>query len=180
MTHSAALSKFRVLCCLLLWLLAGGGVHAAEPAAAKPGADTIIFTNGDRLTGKVVGEGGGKVTFHSDVAGDITVAWSSIRELDTEGSFAVIREGERLKLGHAAPQVPVGTVSASADQVSVATTGGEVKTVPTANAAYIVPADEFTQALLHEPSLLHGYSGALTLGVTLVQATQTSQTLPER
>lgn len=148
----------------------------AQPPDAKADQDTITFANGDRLTGKVLSEAGGKVVFHSDVAGDITVAWEKIQELRTGGKFAVVSQGQRLKLGRPAPEVPVGSLTTSQEQVSVSTTGGEVKNIPLKSAAFIVPADQFQQTLLHQPGLLHGWTGALTLGVTLVQATQTSQT----
>ena len=152
------------------------GTGSAQAPDAKPGTDTLTFSNGDRLTGSVLSEAGGKVVFHSDVAGDITVEWSKVQELRTGGKFAVVAPGQKLKLGRPAPEVPVGTLSASSEQVSVSTAGGEVKTIPTKSAQFIVPADQFQQTLLHQPRLLHGWTGALTLGVTLVQATQTSQT----
>lgn len=148
----------------------------AQAPQEKAGADTITFSNGDRLTGKVLSEADGKVVFHSDVAGDISVEWSKIQELHTEGRFAVLFPGQKLKLGRPAPEVPIGTVTASSEQVSVSTVGGEVKNIPAKAAAFLVPADQFEQTLLHQPGLLHGWTGALTLGVTLVQATQTSQT----
>ena len=46
--------------------------HAAAQAAAKPDVDVLTFTNGDQLTGKVVSETGGVVTFQSDMAGKAT------------------------------------------------------------------------------------------------------------
>ena len=62
----------------------------AQDAAAKPGVDVLIFTNGDQLTGTLVSESGGSVVFHSDMSGDVKVDWSKIKSLHTGGKYAVI------------------------------------------------------------------------------------------
>ncbi len=151
------------------------GASAQAAADAKPGVDVITFTNGDQLTGTLVSESGGTVVFHSDMSGDIKVDWKNIKSLHTGEKFAVISPTDKLKIGKPAPQIPVGTVSESNDQVSVSGVGGEVKNIPTKDAGYLVNGDEFQKELAHEPSLLHGWNGGITLGATLVQATQTSQ-----
>jgi Protein of unknown function, DUF481 len=148
----------------------------AQAAAAKPGVDVLIFTNGDQLTGTLVSESGGSVVFHSDMSGDIKVDWSKIKSLHTGGKYAVISPGEKLKVGRPAPQVAVGTLSVSNDEVSVSGAGGEVKNIPTKQAAYLVNGDDFQKAITHEPSLLHDWVGGVTLGATLVESTQTSET----
>ena len=56
-----------------LGLVFAAPMHAQAPAAPPPGTDVIVFTNGDQLTGKLLREVGGSVTFHSDIAGDVTV-----------------------------------------------------------------------------------------------------------
>lgn len=151
---------------------------AAQAAAdAKPGVDVITFTNGDQLTGTLVSESGGTVVFHSDMGGDIKVDWSKIKSLHTGEKFAVIGANDKLKVGKPAPQVPVGTVSVANDEVSVSGVGGEIKNIPTKEAAYVVNGDDFQKTLAHEPSLLHGWNGGVTLGATLVESTQTSETL---
>lgn len=150
---------------------------AAQAAAAKPGVDVLIFTNGDQLTGTLVSESGGSIVFHGDMSGDVTVDWSKIKSLHTGGKFAVISSKEKLKVGRPAPQIPVGTVSVANDQVSVSGVGGEVKNIPTKDAAYVVKGDDFQKAISHEPGLTHGWTGGVTLGATLVESTQTSETL---
>ena len=42
--------------------------------AALAHADILVLSNGDRLTGVVVKRENGKITFHSEVLGDIVVA----------------------------------------------------------------------------------------------------------
>ena len=148
-----------------------------QAAAAKPGVDILIFTNGDQLTGTLVSESSGSVVFHSDMSGDIKVDWSKIKTLHTGGKYAVISPTDKLKVGRPAPQVAVGTLSVANDQVSVSGAGGEAKNIPTKEAAYVVNGDDFQKAITREPSLLHGWIGGVTLGATLVESTQTSETL---
>ena len=150
---------------------------AAQDAAAKPGVDVLTFTNGDQLTGTLVSESGGSVAFHSDMSGDIKVDWNKIKSLHTGGKYAVISPSDKLKVGRPAPQVPVGTVSVANDEVSVSGVGGEVKNIPTKDAAYLVNGDDFQKAISHEPGFTHGWMGGVTLGATLVESTQTSETL---
>jgi hypothetical protein len=149
----------------------------AQDANAKPGVDVVTFTNGDQLTGTLVSESDGKVTFNGDMSGTVTIPWNKIKSLHTGGKYAVISSGETLKVGRPAPQVPVGTVSVANDQVSVSGVGGEIKNIPTKDAAYLVSGDEFQKAISHEPGFRHGWAGGITLGATLVESTQTSETL---
>jgi hypothetical protein len=149
----------------------------AQDANAKPGVDVVTFTNGDQLTGTLVSESDGSITFNSDMSGTVTIPWSKIKSLHTGGKYAVISSTDKLKVGRPAPQVPVGTLSVANDQVSVSGVGGEVKNIPTKDAAYLVSGDEFQRAISHEPPFTHGWAGGITLGATLVESTQTSETL---
>ena len=168
---------FRIAGLLMVVLTASlPSLCAAQATEAKAGADTIVFANGDRLTGKLVSEAAGKVVFHSDIAGDVTVPWSKVRQLQTAQKMAVITDGQKLKLGRPAPEIPVGTIDASSEQVAVATGAGDVRNIPSSSVAYLVGGDEFQRTLMQQPGLLHGWNGALTLGASLVQATQTSRT----
>ena len=141
--------------------------------------DVLTFTNGDQLTGTLVSESGGSVVFQSDMSGDhqgATGARSS--RCIPVGKYAVhFAAATKLKVGRPAPQVPVGTVSVANDQVSVSGAGGEVKNIPTKDAAYLVNGDDFQKAISHEPGFTHGWTGGVTLGATLVESTQTSETL---
>ncbi|HEX6770890.1 MAG TPA: DUF481 domain-containing protein [Acidobacteriaceae bacterium] len=153
------------------------GAQDKDKAKKAPGVDVIVFTNGDQLTGTLKSEGGGSVTFESDMTGTQTIPWENIKSLKTGSKFAVIGSNEKLKVGKPAPQVPVGTLNVENDQVSVSGVGGEVKNVPTKDATYIVNADDFQKAISHEPGFLHGWVGAIALGATLVESTQTAETL---
>jgi putative salt-induced outer membrane protein YdiY len=47
-------------------------------------ADVVVFKNGDKLTGKVVKWGGGKLTFKADLAGEITLDSANITTFSTD------------------------------------------------------------------------------------------------
>jgi len=175
--YRASVCHAAVIALMTLPLVFTSTSAASQDAAAKPGVDILTFTNGDQLTGTLVSESGGSVVFHSDMSGDIKVDWSKIKSLHTGGKYAVISPSDKLKVGRPAPQVPVGTVSVANDQVSVSGVGGEVKNIPTKDAAYLVNSDDFQKAISHEPGFTHGWMGGVTLGATLVESTQTSETL---
>lgn len=158
--------------------------HAAAQAVAKTGVDVLTFANGDQLTGKVVSENGGVVTFQSDMAskpdgsggGTITVQWSRIKELRSSQKFAVIPKNQTLRMGKPAPDVAIGTINYSNDQISVTGTEDGVRNIAAKDAAYIVNDADFEKAMQREPSLLQNWHGTATLGASLVEATQTSKT----
>ena len=71
----------RALPLALSCLFAAFAGHTAMAQAAKPQPDTIVFTNGDQLTGTFERAVGDTVFFKSDMAGEITVPLSKIKEL---------------------------------------------------------------------------------------------------
>ena len=75
---------FRMLTCALAVSLALAG-HAA--------ADEILFLNGDRLTGKIVGADGGKLTIKTENAGDLTVDLAKVKTFSTDEPI-VIKTGD--------------------------------------------------------------------------------------
>ena len=61
-------------------------------------ADEIIFTNGDRLTGKITHLVEGKMLFKSDVIGDVTIDISKIKTFSTDAPIAVHLKDETVLL----------------------------------------------------------------------------------
>ena len=99
--------------------------HAQSAPSAAPAPDVIIFTNGDQLTGKLLREVSGNVTFHSDIAGDVTVTWDKVKSIHTSQQFAVIQQGQHVNPKTADGNIAQGVVQVQDDQVKVATgTGG--------------------------------------------------------
>jgi putative salt-induced outer membrane protein YdiY len=52
-------------------------------------ADVVTMKNGDRITGKVVGMTGGKLTIETSYAGKLTIAWDQVAGLITEAPIKV-------------------------------------------------------------------------------------------
>src|ERR1700744_6175559 len=72
----------------VLALLAGSALSAPgaaqQTAPAKPASpppDVLVLKNGDTLHGKLVSAMAGKVTFHSDPLGDLSISWDDLQEL---------------------------------------------------------------------------------------------------
>lgn len=145
----------------------------------KAGADTdvLVLSNGDTLHGKFVSEIGGKVNFHSDPLGDISVSWENIKELHTAGKFAVLDKTVKLRGKKASQPVPIGTLEVTDQAVTVHTEAQPaVAPIPVKNAQYIVDGPTLDKQMYHEPSFFSAWNGAATAGATLVTATQNQYT----
>jgi hypothetical protein len=144
-------------------------------AAAAPAPDVILFTNGDQLTGKLLREVGGSVTFHSDIAGDVTVTWDKIKSIKSGQQFAVIQQGQHISRKTPDADVAQGSVQVQDDQVAVSGTGGATKDIPVKDAQYMIDETTYKREIKANPSFKYGWAGAVTAGATLIQATQNSR-----
>jgi len=163
----------RCLLCFLAALAASG--QAPEPAR---GPDTILFTNGDKLAGKFVSSTGASVKFKSDAIGDITVDWSKVKELRTAGKVAVLRKGVTVRKRTDLATIPQGTLNVENQQIELAASPAAPAppAIPVAEANVIIDQPAFEKAVSHEEGFFHDWKGTITLGGTLVQATQNNRT----
>lgn len=157
--------------------------HASSPApAAKtnktaPPADTIIFTNGDELTGTFVREVAGAVTFHSAILGDIDVPWAKIRQLRANGSLAVLSTGITPRHGKVPRKLPVGSLAMAGDMITVhAVSKASVPPIPVKNAQYILDKTTLDKQLYERPGFFAAWNGSATGGATVVEATEKQYT----
>jgi hypothetical protein len=158
---------------LMTLLFAAPFVNAQTPAPP----DTITFTNGDTLTGHVVQATGSTVTFHNDALGDVTVNWKNVKELHTTSALAVLRKGVTLSRRAARATVPVSPITKQEQTLLVAPSPGAApETISLADVAVVVERTEFEKATTRNADLLHDWKGTVTLGASLVAATQDSQT----
>lgn len=163
---------------VVLWLAPHAFAQAGANPAAKSEADILIFANGDRLTGKLERSDGSKLTFKTDMAGEITVDWKTVKELHTYREFAVIPNGVNVKTGENPAKIPQGTLQVNEQQIQLRNPGGVAEqTIPTADSAYIVDKPTFDNAISSRERLFQAWSGSVTLGTSLVDATQRSNTL---
>ena len=171
-SHSAV--RVLRLCALLVFAAVITCLGAAQSKPAIDG-DVLVLSNGDTLHGKFVNEVGGKVTFHSDPLGDVSVPWEKIKELHSAQKLAVFDKTVKLKGKDKGKQIPSGTVDVANDEVTIHGEGAPAP-IPVKNAAYIVDQPTLDRQLFHEPEFLAGWSGAATAGATLVKATQSQYT----
>ena len=146
----------------------------AKPDAAppKPPADVIVFTNGDQLTGTLERGVGNSIIFKSDVAGEITVPLDKIKEMHSNGSFAVLRKDVPVSRKTVTP----GTIIYTDNQLTVAAPAGPPEVVPGKQIAYIIDQPTYDKELEKKPGLLYGWNGAVNGGATIVRATDYGET----
>jgi hypothetical protein len=166
----------------MLLFAAGLALALPCPGQSKPAADAapdvLVLSNGDTLHGKFVNEIGGKVSFHSDPLGDISVAWDKVKELHTGQKLAVLDKTVKLRGKKAGEQIPVGTVDVANETVTIHTEAApSVAPIPAKNAQYIVDKPTLDKQLFHEPGFFSAWNGAATAGATLVKATQNQYTI---
>ena len=166
---------FLRLSILILILVSATPNFAQNKPAADP--DVLVLSNGDTLHGKLINEAAGKVTFHTDALGDLSISWDNIKELHTTQKFAVLDKNVKLRTKKSAQKVPSGTLDVSGPSIAVHTEAAPAPvSVPAKNAQYIVDEPTFDKQLFHEPGFLAAWNGSATAGATLVKATQNQYT----
>jgi hypothetical protein len=138
--------------------------------------DTLTLTGGEIFIGKLVRSSEGSLVFHSDGAGDVTVSWAKVRDFTSSRIFAVVPKDVELKAKQAEGIIPRGTIHVTDQMIQITSPGGQpLKTVPTEGTAFIVDEETYQKAL-HNPNFFEDWKGAVTGGVSLVTATQHSET----
>lgn len=169
--------RIRRAACALLVLGAGlacaaKAQTAPKPAEAKPAAppDVLVLSDGDTLHGKLVNEIAGKVVFHTDSLGDVTLAWDKIKELHSNGTFGVLQQNVTGKARQAIAKVPTGTLDLSNGSLTVHTENAPA-IFPVKSVQYVMNDATLRKQVLSEPGFFAGWNGAATAGATVVSAT---------
>jgi hypothetical protein len=143
----------------------------------KPAPDVLELNDGEKLIGHLVSGSGASLTFHSDAAGDVKIAWTSVKSLTSSAKFAVAEKGVVLDKHADLTKVPQGTVSVSDQKLSVDPgTGATPTVIPAADAANVVPEANFLNAF-KTPRFDQDWHGSAGLGIDLVEATQKSRNI---
>ena len=150
--------------------------QAAKAPTPPENQDTITLTNGDTLTGKVSKLTLGKVSFHDDVLGDLTIPVNKIKAMNTKTAFAAGSTTEPLTRKNVAEEVPLGKVSIEDQVVKITPTDGTVHEFPAKDLSFMLDVDAYQRELHNESDLFYGWNGTATVGATLVEATNSSQT----
>ncbi len=156
---------------ITLSFFAAPALHAQ---AAKPDADTVVFANGEKLVGHFESFTAGSAKFKSDSLGEITVDLSKVQEMHTAQKYAVIKKGVELARGEHDGKIPHGTLTVRDKNVQVDPGDGKpVETVAVADLENIVDEAGFNKAFEH-PNILQKWGGAVSVGASIVEATQNS------
>ncbi len=92
-------------------------------------ADIVTLTNGDRLTGTVRRVSEGMLTLQSNLAGTVQIAWSDVREIQSDADFSVLTaHGQRLD----------GRLTFEGARVVIAQQSREPVTLPSREVARVV------------------------------------------
>lgn len=177
-THSTIRFAGRMSACVFFAAFSGIALCAAQNgAAADTAPDVLVLSNGDTLHGKLVNAIGGKVTFETEDAGDITLPWSKIEQLHTGQNFAVLSNNSGLRTRRQQGAIPAGTLVMENQQITVHPSGGPaLAPMPVGRAQYVITANQLEKEATSRPSLLAGWGGGATAGATIVTATQNQYT----
>ncbi len=107
-------------------------VAAILSFAASVRADEVQFTNGDRLTGKILSLKDGKLAFASKIAGTVSIAWSAVATLTSDEPVTIVLDGGDVLVDKLVAAEPGSVRTAGSDKVTA-------QTIPLANAAKLNP-----------------------------------------
>lgn len=148
---------------------------AQAPAAGKAQPDILILVDDERLVGHFVGSNGKSVTFKSDILGDVTADWSKVKELHAQGQYAVLPKDVQLRPHMDTSKVPEGTLEATGQTITVKPVDAAPLTVSVGEANKVMEEATFHKQV--EPphiGFFEAWTGAITGGASLVEATQES------
>jgi len=172
---SALNHNIRVI--LLISSLLSALAAAAHSGAQAPASDVLVLNNGDTIHGKLVNSLDGKITFHSDALGDLSVSWDKIKELHTSGSYAVLDKSVKLRGKKSAGAIPTGQLEVTNNSIAIQSEKAAAPApIPVGNAQYILDTATLDKQLYHHPGFFTGWNGAATAGAAIVTATENQYT----
>ena len=129
-------------------------------------ADQITLKNGDRLTGQIVKSDGKTLLLHTEFAGDVTVDFKAITQINSE---------KVLRVSTSDKKTLVGPVTTSDGKVEVATKTAGTVDVPLGKVAEISDQAEYEK--LEHPGLLRGWNGGVNVGFSLARGNSETSNL---
>lgn len=122
-------------------------------------AETVVLTNGDKLTGTVTRMADGTLILQSEPLGAVRIPWSAIKTFTSDRHFLVLTdEGERL----------AGTLTRDSTNIRIAVDGAESVELPSESVARIVPG----RARKGPFRILGPAEGTLDFGYSLARGNQ--------
>ena len=147
-------------------------VGLAQTAANR---DVLISVDGEKLMGQLESADAITVVFKSDLAGEIKVDWSKIKELRSADNFVVARKGQTFNKHIDPAQLPQGKLDVADKRVTITPSAGVPDEIALAETKNIIPQESFLNAF-RRPKFKDYWHGAASAGFSLVQSTQRSKT----
>ena len=145
------------LACSLAGLLLAPMLHA----------DSVMLTNGDKLTGTAIKLEAGKLTFKTAYADSIAIAWDQVASLKTSQPFILSTPKGKLS---------VTSIERTVTDLVVATASGPSTMDPAAVTVLRTPADQAAyEASLH-PGWGHAWAGAANVSLALTKGNSDTTT----
>jgi hypothetical protein len=166
------MSNFGVCAVLTALVFAPALACLAQEKPAPPPPDVLLFTNGDQLTGKLVKVLSGNVTFHSDMAGDITVSIDKVKGLRAAGNFAVLRKDKPITTQPVTP----GSFAVEDGKLTLIVKSEPVETLPVKDVGYIIDAASYQHDIAAKQGMLKGWNGVVTGGATVIRSSSNGST----
>ena len=150
-------------------------VTCAFPALADgPAPDTVVLANGDRLTGSVTLIDGGKLTLHTDYAGDVVIDFAKVSSVKLK-TAAILSEmktqGKKVDI----TKIEVTEIENSGKQVTVTTASG-TETKPAPPTVRTPAAQQAYEASLH-PNWGHAWTATANVSFALARGNSNTTTL---
>ena len=165
---------FRVSVCLLIVLWGTGFLSTVQAAEKTLLSDILILDNGDRLTGQFERMDGTTLFFKSDGLGEVKASWNKVRELHTKRVYSVITVQNKKTKDLSKSPAPAGRIDVADNILVIHTKTGEQR-IPVKDVDFIVDKATYDSNISTQ-GFLHGWSGSITAGGSIVQATQTINT----
>jgi Protein of unknown function, DUF481 len=151
---------------------------AQAPAGGKPQPDVLILMDGEQLQGHFEGSSGTSIVFNSDSVGEVKPDWSKVKELHTQGQYAVVPKTVQLRRHMDTAGVPQGKLDMTDQRITITPATGAPRTVAVADAAQVFEEATFQKQVEPPPvPFTKDWTGTITGGGSLVEATQQSITL---
>ena len=135
--------------------------------ACSARADQVVLKNGDRLTGKIVSGDGKTLLLKSEFAGDVTIQWDAITDIESSDNIHItLKDGTRLS-GKVTTQdgkfVIAGAPAAPTPAVAAKETIAAVRNEATQHAF-----DVETERMAH-PRFTYFWNGTVDTGLALTR-----------
>lgn len=132
-------------------------------------ADQVVLKNGDRLTGTIVKSDDKVLVMKTEFAGDVTLQWDAVQELNSTQSLHVgLKDGKTL----------VGPVATANGNLAVTTSTQGAQSAAKDAVSYLrSDAEQAAYEKTLHPGLLQGWNGGLNVGFALTRGNSETKNL---